>query len=76
MINTTAILADLPESIKGMVVRSFDGEECYTIIINSKLSAEQQRAAYYHELTHVKAKDFDQLDKSVDHVEYVRHYAI
>lgn len=76
MINTTAILADLPESIKGMVVRSFDGEECYTIIINSKLSAEQQRAAYYHELMHFQAKDFDEIGKSVDQVEYVRHYAI
>lgn len=76
MINRTAILADLPESIKGMVVRSFDGEECYTIIINSKLSAEQQRAAYYHELQHMKARDFDQIGRTVDQVEYVRHYAI
>lgn len=76
MLNEKVIYADLPLTVKGVIVRSFDEEEFYTIVINSRLSAEQQRAAYYHELTHVKAKDFDQLDKSVDHVEYVRHYAI
>lgn len=67
------IYADLPPRIKGMLVRTFDEEECYTVVINSRLNIEQQREAYEHELKHMRAKDFDEIDKSVDEIEYVRH---
>lgn len=68
------IYADLPPRIKGMLVKTFDEEECYTIVINSQLNAEQQREAYEHEVKHMKARDFDEVDKTADQVEMVRHY--
>ena len=73
MNEVNVIYADLPPRIKGMLVKTFDEEECYTVVINSRLSIEQQRAAYEHELKHMRAKDFDEVDKSVDEIEYIRH---
>lgn len=70
------IFCDLPPSVKGMLVKTFDEDECYTVVINSRLNAEQQREAYEHELRHLKAKDFDEIDKSADQIERLRHYAI
>ena len=67
------IYADLPPRIKGMLVKTFDEEECYTVVLNSRLNIEQQREAYEHELKHMRARDFDQTDKSVDEIEYIRH---
>lgn len=67
------IYADLPPRIKGMLVKTFDEEECYTVVLNSRLNIEQQREAYEHELKHMKARDFDETDKTVDEIEYVRH---
>lgn len=67
------IYADLPPHIKGMLVKTFDEEDYYTIVINSRLNAEQQREAYEHEVKHMKAKDFDEIEKTVDEVEFVRH---
>lgn len=67
------IYADLPPRIKGMLVKTFDEEECYTVVLNSRLNIEQQREAYEHEVKHMRARDFDDTDKSVDEIEYVRH---
>lgn len=67
------IYADLPPRIKGMLVKTFDEEDYYTVVLNVNLNAEQQRAAYEHEVKHMKARDFDETDKSVDEIEYVRH---
>lgn len=73
MNEVNVIYCDLPPRVKGMLVKTFDGDECYTVVINSRLNAEQQRAAYEHEVKHLKARDFDEVDKSVDEIEYVRH---
>ena len=70
------IFADLPGTVRGMLVRTFDEDECYTVVINSRLNAEAQRMAYYHEMQHLNARDFDETDKNVDEIEYVRHVAI
>lgn len=67
------IYADLPPHIKGMLVKTFDEEDYYTVVINVNLNIEQQRDTYEHEMKHLKAKDFDQVDKTVDEIEYVRH---
>ena len=67
------IYADLPPRIKGMLVKTFDEDECYTVVLNSQLNVEQQRAAYEHEMRHKKARDFDETNKSVDEIEYIRH---
>ena len=74
MLNTEVVYADLPPHIKGMLVRMFDEEDYYTIVINSNLNIEQQREAYEHEVRHYRAKDFEQTDKSVDEIECIRHY--
>lgn len=73
MDNINVIYCDLPPRVKGMVVKTFDEEECYTIVLNSRLTAEQNRETYEHEMKHLKARDFDEIDKSVDEIEYVRH---
>ena len=72
MLNTCVIYADMPPHIKGMIVKTFDEEECYAIVINSRLNAEQQREAYEHEMKHYRARDFDEV-KPVDEIEYTRH---
>lgn len=74
MLNTEVVYADLPPHIKGMLVRMFDEEDYYTIVINSNLNIKQQREAYEHEVRHYRAKDFEQTDKSVDEIECIRHY--
>lgn len=53
------IFMDLPPSVKGMVVRSFDNEEYYTIVLNARYNAEQQLMAYQHEVEHILHHDFD-----------------
>lgn len=73
MLNKYVMYADLPGTVKGMLVRTFDEEECYTIVINSRLNAEQRLEAYRHELQHLKEKDFDSPDISVNEIEYARH---
>lgn len=73
MDNINVIYCDLPPKVKGMVVKTFDEEECYTIVLNSRLTAEQNKETYEHEMKHLKARDFDEIDKSVDEIEYVRH---
>lgn len=67
------IYADLPPRIPGMLVKTFDEDECYTVVLNSRLSIERQRETYEHEMKHIEARDFDETDKSVDEIEYLRH---
>ena len=67
------MLCDLPETIKGMTVKTFDGDECYTIVLNSRLSCEQQRITYEHEVKHLEEKDFDRVGWLVDEIEMIRH---
>lgn len=49
-------LVDLPLTIRGYT--SLDSDGNYNIYLNSRLSAEQQRKTYNHELTHIKRNDF------------------
>ena len=77
MINTRVVLCDMPSHVKGMVVKSFDdGEDYYTIVINSRLGREEQLEAYRHETRHLDQNDFDRTGWSVDSIEYVRHMAL
>lgn len=69
------IFFDLPPTVKGMVVKMFDyesGDDCYTIVINSRLNPEQQEAAFLHELRHLQAGDFSSV-VPVDVLEFNRH---
>lgn len=66
------IYVDLPPRVKGMTVKTFDyegGDDYYTIVLNARLNAEQQREAYEHEVRHIRARDFDKVNTSVDEIE-------
>jgi Zn-dependent peptidase ImmA (M78 family) len=51
------ILKDLPTSIRGFVCLGSDYDP--VIIINSRLTVEQQRETYRHELDHILSGQFD-----------------
>lgn len=48
---------DMPSRTKGLTVEDADG--FYSIYINAKISAYEQKAAIIHELTHIERNDFD-----------------
>ena len=55
MDNIRTILADLPYSVKAYTIYK---DDFYTIVLNSKLSYEQNIESYNHELSHIGNKDF------------------
>lgn len=69
MHDINVVLMDNPFGIKGSVNKNDDGS--YTVIINSKLNAEQQREVYLHEVEHIENGDFDKSD--VDIIEHDAH---
>lgn len=54
-------LVDFPRDAKSneAVMKGIDG---YTILINARLSAEGQRAAYKHAMHHIKRNDFERFN--------------
>lgn len=50
-------LADLPTSVRGFVYHDDDGE--IYIVLNSRLSHEQNLSTYVHELKHIRRGDLD-----------------
>lgn len=50
-------LADLPTSVRGFVYHDDDGE--IYIVLNSRLSHEQNLSTYVHELKHISRGDLD-----------------
>ena len=50
-----AILADLPTSIRGFVFLGDDGEP--VIVVNSRLTREQNRKTFRHEKRHIRRGD-------------------
>lgn len=63
------ILADMPGSIRAYTC--FKGDT-YTIMINSRLSYEEQIAAYQHELRHIMGSDYCK-DIDADRIEIYAH---
>lgn len=57
--NIPVVLKDLPPRIRGFVCLGSDFSPI--IIINSRLSKEQQRRTYRHELEHIRRGDMDNL---------------
>ena len=53
------IYMNMPPSVKGFVIKTFDEDECYTIVINPMYNIEQQRDTYEHEVKHIKCQDLD-----------------
>lgn len=50
-------LADLPTSVRGFVYHDDDGE--MYIVLNSRLSHEQNLSTFVHELKHIRRGDLD-----------------
>lgn len=72
MDNILVRLVDMPCSVRGCVVRHYDGEEYYTVMLNSRLSSDMQEKAYLHEITHINNDDFSS-NLSADEIESIRH---
>lgn len=66
---TQVIYEDMPSKIKGFTIKN--GDDTFTIIINGRLNAEQQRSIFLHELKHINDGDFDKDD--IDDVEFSAH---
>ena len=72
MDNVFVSYEDLPATIRSFVVSNDDST--YTIILNSKLSHEQNLISYIHELEHIKRGDYDK-KCSADLIEINAHRA-
>lgn len=67
------IYMNMPESVKGYIVKMFDdGEDYYTVVLNPKYNWEQQQATYRHELKHIDARDLERFG-DVNELELIRH---
>lgn len=53
-------LMNLPTSVRGFVYHDDDGE--LYIVLNSRLSHEQNLSTYVHELKHIRRGDLDDLN--------------
>lgn len=54
------VLKDLPPHVRGFVCLGSDYNPC--IVINSRLSKEQQQKTYRHEMKHIENGDLDDID--------------
>ena len=72
MNNIAVRYCDLPCTVRGFVVRQCEDDEFYTIILNSRLTHEQLKNTYLHELQHIVLGDFDSA-LSVSQIELLRH---
>ena len=70
MDNIYVVYADMPVSVRSYVVVNAD--ESYTIVINSRLSYEQNLVSYNHELDHILNGDYEK-GCSADLIEFVAH---
>lgn len=68
--NIITVYKDMPARIKSMVLP--DGIGNYTIILNSRLTREQNQESYMHEIEHIEYGDYDTV-KNVDILEAYRH---
>lgn len=72
MNNILVRLVDMPCSVRGCVVRHFDDDVYYTVMLNSRMSADMQQKTYRHEVEHLDCDDFSS-DLTADEIESVRH---
>lgn len=57
MDNINVLLENMPTTIRAYTVSNAD--DSYTVVINARLSSEQQRLSYYHECSHIVNGDYD-----------------
>lgn len=63
---------DLPCRVKATSTKNEDGS--YTVIINSRLSYEQQLKGYIHEIIHIINNDFE--NKDINSIECKAHQLV
>lgn len=61
---------EMPATVRSFVIVNSDST--YTIILNSKLSHEQNIISYWHEIDHIRNGDYDKKCSS-DLIEIVAH---
>lgn len=72
MNNVSVKFVDMPCSIRGCIVRHYDDDEYFTIMINSRMSADAQASTYKHEIEHLNCNDFS-CYLSAGQIESIRH---
>ena len=70
MSDYNVLFQDMPCCIKGFTKKNYE-EDSYTIVLNSRLSVEEQRVAYTHEVQHIDVDDF--YSDNADEIEYITH---
>lgn len=70
MDNINVVYVDMPAGVRSYVVLNSD--ESYTIVINSRLSHEQNLLSYYHEIDHILNGDYEK-GCSADLIEISAH---
>lgn len=70
MDNINVNLYDMPAAVRSFVVENVD--QSYTIVLNSRLTHEQNLISYQHELNHILNGDYDK-QCSVDYIELYAH---
>lgn len=73
MDNVYVNLYDLPATVRSFVVCNAD--QTYTIVLNSRLSREQNLISYWHEIGHIKNGDYEK-KCSADLIEISSHVII
>lgn len=68
--NVFVNLTELPTTVRSFVVAHAD--ETYTIVLNSRLSHEQNLISYRHELNHIRNGDYEK-KCAVDMIEVIAH---
>ena len=69
------LYADMPSAIRSYVVSNTDSS--YTVVLNSRLSHEQNLLSYQHELCHIQNGDYDLrilllIESKLKHIIYKR----
>lgn len=64
---------EMPATVRSFVIMNSDST--YTIILNSKLSHEQNIISYWHEIDHIRNGDYDKRC-SADMIEIAAHKQI
>lgn len=71
--NVKVVYLPLECDFRGAVLRKYDdGEQYYTIVVNSNLSEDAQYRTFRHEIAHITNNDFDSF-MSVGEIEKLRH---
>ncbi len=65
------LYADMPSAIRSYVVSNTDSS--YTVVLNSRLSHEQNLLSYQHELYHIQNGDYDLPHTTADRIEIKAH---